>query len=100
MLQLIKEELLKIVNNIDTGNTNLTDDQMMTLAKLLPTMANLERPMSKYEAYTYLNISRSTFDNHVARGWLPKGEPMPGFKELAWYKKDLDKYIENYKGGK
>ena len=68
MLQLIKEELLKIINNIDTGNTNLTDDQMMTLAKLLPTMANLERPMSKYEACTYLNISRSTFDNHVARG--------------------------------
>ena len=30
--------------------------------------------MSKYEAYSYLNISRAKFDNLVKEGKLPKGK--------------------------
>lgn len=96
----LKDGLLKIVDNIDAGNSKLTEEQTMSLLKSINEMSNTERPLSKYEAYTYLNISRATFDNHVARGWIPKGKPMPGFKELAWSKKDLDTYLELYKGRK
>jgi predicted DNA-binding transcriptional regulator AlpA len=49
--------------------------------------------MSKYQAYTYLNMSRATFDNLVREGKLPKGVKVAGFKELFWYKKDLDKAL-------
>ena len=49
--------------------------------------------MSKYQAYTYLNMSRATFDNLVREGKLPKGVKVAGFKELFWYKKDLDKAV-------
>lgn len=47
-------------------------------------------------AYTYLNISRATFDNLVKDGLLPKGKKVAGFKELFWYKKDLNKYKNEY----
>lgn len=50
--------------------------------------------MSKYEAYSYLNISRAKFDNLVKEGKLPKGKKQQGFKELSWTKGDLDKYIK------
>ncbi len=49
-------------------------------------------PMSKYQAYTYLNMSRAKFDNLVREGKLPAGKKIPGFKELHWYKKDLKPY--------
>lgn len=51
-------------------------------------------PMSKYQAYTYLNISRATFDNLVRTGKIPRGKKIAGFKELAWYKKDLKKLLK------
>ena len=43
----------------------------------------------------YLNISRATFDNYVRAGKIPKGRKQQGFKELFFYKKDLDKFKEN-----
>ena len=50
--------------------------------------------MSKYEAYSYLNISRAKFDNLVKEGKIPQGKKQQGFKELSWYKKDLDLFIK------
>ena len=38
----------------------------------------------------YLKVSRATFDNYVRAGKIPKGRKQIGFKELYWYKKDLD----------
>ena len=48
--------------------------------------------MSKMAAADYLGISRSTFDNRVHDGYLPKGKTQYGFKELSWNKIDLDLY--------
>ena len=48
--------------------------------------------MSKMAAADYLGISRSTFDNRVHDGYLPKGKVQYGFKELSWNKIDLDLY--------
>lgn len=98
MIEIVRDLLVKVVDDIDAGHSHLTEDQTLMLISELKEVSNTERPMSKYEACTYLKISRSTFDNHVARGWIPKGKPMPGFKELSWTKKDLDKYLETHKG--
>lgn len=51
--------------------------------------------MNKTEAADYLGISRATFDNHVRDGFLPKGRQVGHFKELRWYKSDLDVYKAN-----
>ncbi len=93
MLQTIKKYLLSIVDDIDAGNSNIDEEEALQIAKMLREAVRKDNPMSKYQAYTYLNISRATFDNLVRDGKLPKGKKVPGFKELMWYKRDLRKYL-------
>lgn len=95
MLQQIKKYLLDIADDIDAGNSNLTEEEMLKVAKCLKEYSRKDLPMSKYQAYTYLNISRATFDNLVREGKLPKGKKVQGFKELQWFKKDLIKAKKN-----
>ena len=93
MISVLQKLLRKIDQDIDAGNSNLTEEEALEVAEILKEYTRRDKPMSKYQAYTYLNISRATFDNLVSEGKLPKGVKVPGFKELFWYKKDLDKYI-------
>ena len=96
MLKLIRNQLLKIVEDIDAGNSNLTEEEEIEVAKLLKKFTTKDRPMSKYEAYTYLGISRAKFDNLVREGKLSQGKKQQGFKELSWTKKELDKYTKQF----
>lgn len=89
MLQTIKKLLLKIVDDIDAGNSNIDDEEALKVINTLKEVVRKDVPMSKYQAYTYLGISRASFDNLVRAGKLPKGRKVAGFKELQWYKKDL-----------
>lgn len=93
MLTVIKKILLELVDDIDTGNSNLTEEEELEVLGILKKYTRKDIPMSKYEAYTYLGISRAKFDNMVREGLLPKGKKQQGFKELCWFKKDLKKYI-------
>ena len=90
MLQTIRKLLLGIVADIDAGNSNIDEDEAIRIAKVLKSMRK-DTPMSKYQAYTYLGISRAKFDNLVREGKIPKGKKVAGFRELQWYKKDLKK---------
>jgi hypothetical protein len=92
MIDTIKQLLLKIIGEIDAGNSNITDEDAFKITKMLQKYTRKDVPMSKYQAYTYLNISRAMFDILVKQGKLPAGDKVEGFKELFWYKKDLDKY--------
>lgn len=49
--------------------------------------------MNKTEAADYLGVSRATFDNYVRDGFIPKGKQIGKFKELRWYKSDLDVFL-------
>lgn len=95
MLNIIKNQLLKIISDIDAGNYNLSLDEEIEVINFINKLSNKECRMSKYEAYSYLNISRAKFDNLVKEGKLPKGKKQQGFKELSWNKKDLDLFIKN-----
>ena len=95
MLNIIKNQLLKIISDIDVGNCNLSLDEEIEVINFINKLSNKECRMSKYEAYSYLNISRAKFDNLVKEGKLPKGKKQQGFKELSWNKKDLDLFIKN-----
>lgn len=88
MLQTIKKLLLGIVKDIDAGNSNIDEGEALKIVEMLKGMRK-DNPMSKYQAYTYLGISRAKFDNLVREGKLPEGRKLPGFKEKIWYKKDL-----------
>lgn len=97
MLKTIRDLLIKIVNNIDAGNSSITEDEAIRLIADLRELTDKEKRLSKYSACKYLNVSRATFDNYVREGKLPKGKHDAGFKELSWSRKDLDKFIRKSK---
>lgn len=99
MLKLLSKELRRIADDIDCGNTNATEDEALSLIKHINQMRK-DIPMSKYQAFNYLGISRATFDNLVREGKIPKGVKQQGFNELSWYQKDLDAYKKNNKNNK
>lgn len=82
---------------MDSGNTNLTEDEELELLATLKTYLDKTTRMSKYQACEYLGISRATFDNYVREDKLPKGKKEAGFKELSWSKKELIESIKNFK---
>lgn len=90
MLKVIRNLLLKIVDDIDAGNSNITEGEAMEIVDSL-------KRLSKYAACEYLNVSRATFDNYVREGKLPRGKHEAGFKELSWDKKTLDEFIRRNK---
>ena len=91
-MKMVRDALSDRVNDIDTGNSNLSDEQCIAALKGLGALARKDMPMSKYQAYQYLGVSRATFDNYVADGKIPKGRKQQGFKEIFWLKSDLDKF--------
>ena len=90
----IKKELSKqlalIAKKIETGNCELTEEQMVNIFSVISTEV-----MSKEQACSFLNISRSKFDSLVREGKLPKGRKVSGFKELFWNKNDLILAVED-----
>lgn len=94
MLKVIRNLLQKIIDDIDASNSNISETDAIEVAKVLSEYTRKDKGISKYAACEYLNISRATFDNYVREGKIPRGKHEIGFKELRWYKKDLDKFIE------
>lgn len=97
MLKIIRKLLVQLIDNIDTNNTNITQDEGIEIIELITKFAHKPERLSKYSACQYLNISRATFDNYVREGKLPRGKHEVGFKELSWNKKELDKCIKKMK---
>ena len=68
MLKVIRNLLLKIVDNIDAGNSNITEEEAVKIVDSLKRFTDKEKRLSKYAACEHLNISRATFDNYVREG--------------------------------
>lgn len=95
MIEMIRKYLLKLVDDIDAGNSNLTEKEAVELVDTLKRLTDRQKRLSKYEACRYLNVSRATFDNYIRDGKLPKGTEEAGFRELSWSRKELDEFIIN-----
>lgn len=92
MLDIIRSLLVKHIDDIDSGNTNLDFEKQCKILKLLSNIDD-NAEMSKTQAADYIGVSRATFDNYVRDGYIPKGQKVESFKELRWYKSDLDLYL-------
>ena len=94
--------LAKIIDAIDTGNSNISEGQQYEILEYLTKLSNPEDKLSKYQAIKYLNdnnikISRASFDNYVKDGKLPKPKHEAGFKENFWVKSDFKDFIDKKK---
>lgn len=83
--------LRELADNLDSGNTNLTEDEAVAIMNTITHVA-----LSKEEACRFLNLSRSRFDDLVREGRLPRGRKRVGFKELFWYKDELGSAIARH----
>lgn len=97
MLKVIGKLLRDIADKIDEGSISSNPEETMQVMETLQKFVDKEQRISKYQACQYLNVSRATFDNYVREGKLPRGKHVVGFIELSWNKKDLDKFIKDYK---
>lgn len=95
LLIALRSALVGIIKRIDNGDCDLSDVDTDELVTAIKRCTEKDVRMSKYQAYKYLHISRATFDNYVANGWIPKGTHQQGFKELSWLRKDLDKFKQS-----
>lgn len=93
-LEILKLGLNQVINNIDSGNSNASDEEIDIILDAINKTTNTQNKLSKYQACKYLNISRATFDNWVRDGKIPEGRKEQGFKEKFWIKSDLDKVKE------
>ena len=91
-LRLVRDLLAKIIEDIDAGNSNISDDQYDSIIEQISFFSNANTKYSKYQACKFLGISRATFDNKVREGLIPPGRKQQGFKEIFWLKKDLEEY--------
>lgn len=82
--KLVTKLLKETIDKINTGNCELTEEQAMDIMSVLG-----HEVLSKDGACSYLNVSRSRFDDLVRRGIIPRGRKRRGFKELIWYKDEL-----------
>ena len=95
MLKIIKALLEKVINDIDSGNSNITEDEAIEIIKVIKSYTDKTQRLSKYQACQKLNVSRATFDKLVREGVIPRGETVIGFKELFWEEKTLDEVIKS-----
>lgn len=94
MLQIIKTILQKFIDDIDADNTNLNYEQQCDIIRILSNVdLGQENEMNKTQAADYLGVCRATFDNYVRDGFIPQGRQVGKFKELRWYKSDLDLFL-------
>ncbi|MEE0967464.1 MAG: helix-turn-helix domain-containing protein [Bacilli bacterium] len=96
MLKIIRSILQKFIDDIDANNTNLSYEQQCNLIRVLSNVdSGQDNEMNKTQAADYLGVSRATFDNYIKDGFIPKGKQIGHFKELRWYKSDLDLFLIN-----
>lgn len=81
----IVKALKETADKIEAGNCELSESEAMDIMSVLS-----HQVMSKEDACIYMNMSRSKFDDLIREGKIPKGRKRRGFKELVFYKDELD----------
>lgn len=92
MNNIIKLILNQILKDLDSGNSNINEEQQEEIINLYQRISLKE--MTKIESANYIGVSRATFDNYISKGLIPKGSKRPGLNNLMWNKSDLDKYLK------
>ena len=96
-MDVIAQLLEQCLGNIKAGTSNISEEDQLEIVAMLKKYTDNDRRLSKYQACTYLNISRATFDNYVREGKIPKGKKETGWKELSWSESELKEVIKQFR---
>lgn len=93
MLKLLRNIFQQCIDNIDSGNCNISEQDQQLLFSYINNTLNNNPKFTKSQACDYLGVSRATFDRYVHNEYLPQGEKLEGSNTKMWYKMDLDKFL-------
>lgn len=95
-LKIVRDLLTELINNIDAGNSNKTEEELDEIINSLTRLNRGVKRISKtYACDKILHCSHSTFDTYLKLGIIPPGHKEIGFKELSWSEKDFDEATMN-----
>ena len=97
LMDVIAQLLEQCLGNIKAGTSNISEEDQLEIVEMLRKYTDKDRRLSKYQACTYLNMSRATFDNYVREGKIPKGKKETGWKELSWSESELKEVIKQFR---
>ena len=96
MLKVIKELLLKIIDSIDAGNSNISEKEAFEIIDVIKRYTDTTQYYNRTQAAKYLNCSVQSFDLYRKEGKIPEGiKQVGGVRQ--WTKQQLDEYITKYK---
>lgn len=79
-------DLIIIVGNkIKAGTSEITEDEAIEIMRTIA-----KEPISREGVCDTLNISNNKFYELLDKGIIPKGRKRRGFKELVWYKHEIE----------
>ena len=89
--KLIVREGRKVLDKIESGTCEMSEDEAIDFLDTITHIA-----ISKEQAQEQMNLQRSRFDDLVREGTIPKGRKRKGFKELVWFKDELNKLVRRF----
>ena len=96
MLKVIRDLLLKIVDSIDAGNSNISEKEAFEIIDIIKRYTDTTQCYNRTQAAKYLNCSVQSFDLYRKEGKISEGiKQVGGVRQ--WTKQQLDEYITKYK---
>jgi len=88
LAKLVASRLREAADKIENGTCEVSEEDAASILSVIS-----HEPLTKEEACSYLNLSRSRFDDLVRDNKIPKGRKHRGTSNLYWYKDELDLVI-------
>lgn len=85
---IIAKYLRETAEKFDNDTSEITEAEAIDILRVVA-----HEVLSKEQACQYLNLKRSQFDALIREKKISKGKKILGYKELRWYKDELDIYL-------
>lgn len=96
MINIIKNLLLNIIDNIDAGNSNITEQEAIELIDVIKKYTDTTQYYNRTQAAKYLHCSIQSFDLYRKEGKISEGIKQAGGVR-QWTKQQLDDFIKKNK---
>ena len=89
MINVIKKLLLAIIDNIDAGNSNISEQEAIELINVIKKYTDTTQYYNRTQAAKHLHCSIQSFDLYIKEGKIPEGTKQTGGVK-QWTKQQLD----------